>query len=343
MAEAVFDVLQFGRQTLVGTAVPTTTLFPGKADAPELDRGYQNPDEDYGRLSDENPGRGSFGARGATTRIDTEVRFEDFMHLLEMHAAGGVVPTGGPVYAWPYVTDETSQTVTPYTIEMGSVDAVQNQWRLTGCVCDELTFGFAQLAAPGAIPWTAQASILALNREPSALTTVAGTPPTAVPAPATLETAFGHLSRLYEGTTGTAFGSLAELAAHLVMFSATSRVPRVRRIYGGTSDIATGYGYPGKAGLTFTSEVKVSASAKSNVVDVFEAAQTAVQERRWRVAVAGSGSKLMNVDMRTRFRSVNLGNRDGETTYLVAGSGVYDSTLGGRLAVTPNNGVAVLP
>ena len=343
MAEAVFNVLQFGRQTLVGTAVPTTTLFPGKADPPELDRGYQNPDEDYGRLSDENPGRGSFGARGASTRIATEVRLEDFMHLLEIHAAGGIVPTGGPVYSWAYVNDETGQTITPYTIELGSVDAVQNQWRLTGCVCDELTFGFAQLAAPGASPWTAQASILALNREPSALTTVAGTPPTAVPAPATLETAYGHFSHLYEGSTATAFGSLSELAAHLIMFSATSRVPLVRRPFGGTTDVASAYGYTGKAGLTFSGEVKISASSKSSTIDVFEAAASAVQERRWRIAVVGSGSKLINTDMRVRFRSVNQGNRDGETTYLVSGSGVYDPTLGGRLAIADQNGVSVLP
>jgi hypothetical protein len=343
MAEHVFDVLQFGRQSAVGTSVATTTLFPGKAPEPELDRGYQNPDEDYGRFSEEQPGRGSFGLRGGATSIDTEVRFEDFMHLLEMHLKGSVTPTGGPVYSWLYTADETSYSVKPYTIEMGSVDTAQDQYRLTGCVCDELAFGFDQLAAPGAQPWTATASILALNREVAALSVVAGTPTTAVQAPTTLETAFGHFSIIKEGATSVAFGSLSELSSHLIMFRATSKVPYVRRAYGGATDIAVGYGYSAKASVEFEAELKVSSSAKSNVVDIYDTAATAVQERRWRLVVAGSGSKALTTDMRVRFRTVGRGNRDGEATYLVAGSGVYDATLGGRIAVTSANGVATLP
>ena len=77
MAEKVYDVIQFGRQTLVGTAVAATTRFPGKADAPELDRSYRNPEEDYGSMSDEQPGRGAYGTRGASTRLSGDVRFED--------------------------------------------------------------------------------------------------------------------------------------------------------------------------------------------------------------------------------------------------------------------------
>jgi hypothetical protein len=47
--------------------------------------------------------------------------------------------------------------------------------------------------------------------------------------------------------------------------------------------------------------------------------------------------------MRVRLRTVGRGNRDGESTYLVQGSCVYDATLGSRLGITVANAIATLP
>ena len=90
MPQMVYDKIQLGRQTTTVTAVAATTVFPGKADAPELDRGYRNPDEDYGIEDDETAGRGAMGLRGASTRITGDVTDSDFMHFLEMHHAGTI-------------------------------------------------------------------------------------------------------------------------------------------------------------------------------------------------------------------------------------------------------------
>jgi hypothetical protein len=343
MADMAYDIIQLGRQSDVVTAVAASTRFPGKAQAPELDRSYRNPDEDWGTMSDEQPGRGAYGARGASTRLSADVRFEDIMHLLEMHLAGDVSPSVATgLYTWPYVADETASTTKFYTIELGSEDA-SDQWRLYGCCADELTLGFDQLSAPGNAPWTADASILALDREIHALTTVAGTPPTQLPAPTILETVEGHLTTLSEGATSEAFASLSEISSSLVMFRVTSSRPYVRRIYGGTTDIATGYGLSGKAGATFEAEVKISSGTKTKIHDTFNASGSPVTEKRWRLRAGGSGSKTLITDARVRYRVVGRGERDGEPVYAIQGSMVRDATLGGRVQVQVQNAITVLP
>ncbi len=100
MSEIVFDRLQLGLQTgtpaAPGAAVAATILFPidaGLIDA-ELDRGYESPDEDFGMLARHQPGRGSYGLRGAQVPLTFVARFEDIMRFLEMRLAGGIVPSG---------------------------------------------------------------------------------------------------------------------------------------------------------------------------------------------------------------------------------------------------------
>ena len=51
----------------------------------------------------------------------------------------------------------------------------------------------------------------------------------------------------------------------------------------------------------------------------------------------------MTIDFRCRFRSVNIGDQDGERLYAVNGVWVYDSTLGGRGKFTLANAVATIP
>ena len=335
MAQKVFDKIQFGRQSALTTAVAATTVYPGKATTWDLDRGYNNPDEDFGRLDDEQPGRGTFGLRGAAWAIESELRFEDYMHWPEMHMAGGVTPTGVGPYTWTHTSDSTSLTPKPYTIQMGSEDA-NDQWQLHGCLATELSMGFDALTAPGNAPWRVTASGIALNRAISALTA-------ALSAPATLETAEGHLTIVKEGTTATAFGSLTELSASLVSFRFTSTVPYVLLPYGSTSDTATDRGVEGKAGVTFEAGLKIGATSKSNVHDIYNTSGSTVQERRWSIVVAGSGTKTLTVNARVRFRTVDRGERNGEAIYQIAGSMVYDSTLAGRLQLVGVNSVSVIP
>lgn len=336
MAQLAFDKIQLGRQSVLVTPVAATTGFPGKATSWALDRGYNNPDEDWGRLSDEQPGRGLFGLRGAAWALAGQVRFEDYMHLLEMHVAGGVIPTGAGPYTYTHTADELGLTPKPYTIEMGS-ETSQDQWRLTGALIRELSLGFDALTAPGNAPWTADANGVALDRSITALTP-------AISAPATLETAEGHLTTISEGPTATAFASLPELSATLVNFRFASTVPYSLLAYGSASgDTAIDRGVEGKAGVTFEAGLRVTASTKSNVHDIYNTAGSSVQERRWRIRVAGSGTKTLTTDGRVRFRTVDRADRNGEAIYSIAGSFVYDPSLAARLQVIGVNSVSTIP
>lgn len=335
MSQMVYDKIQLGTQTVDGTPVAATTVFPGKAAAPELDRGYRNPDEDYGIEDDEFAGRGAMGLRGASTSITGDVCDSDFMHILEMHHAGGISPTGTDPYTWVYTANTTTDTAKRKTIELGS-ETAQDQWRLTGCLVDELTAGFDALEAPGNMPWTFDASVVALDRSITALTG-------ALSAPAARETFEGHLTTLAEGTVGTAFGSLSPLTASLVMFRYTSRRPWVRLPYGSASDVASAYGISEKSGITFEAQIKIGSTAKTDIHDNFNASGSPITEKRWRLVSSGSGTKTLTTDFRCRYRVVGRAERNGEAVYGIQGSMVKDATLGGRIQTTIVNSTLILP
>lgn len=288
MAEKVFDTIQLGRESVVGTEVNATTVYPGKSTGPDLDRGYLNPDEDYGIISDSYPGRASFGLRGSSSSIESPVRFEDIGHFLSMHLTAYDAPTGGGPYVYTWAANETSVTdVDTYTVEMGSEDAL-DQYTLTGCVVPELTLGFDDLTAPGNSPWTMSAQLEGFDRAIKAMT--AGQS-----APTGMETCEGHFTQLYEGTTSTAFASLVELSASLKMFRLTSNVPYVRRAYGAAaSDKAVAWGLSGKGSATFEAAIKVGATAGADISDIYNFASAQVQERRWRIKINGSSLVTQN-------------------------------------------------
>ena len=287
MAEKVFDTIQLGRESVVGTEVAATTVYPGKSTGPDLDRGYLNPDEDYGIISDSYPGRGSFGLRGSSSSIESPVRFEDIGHFLSMHLTEYTAPSGGGPYVYTHAANETDTPISTYTVEMGSEDA-NDQYTLTGCVVPELTLGFDDLTAPGNSPWTLSAQLEGFDREIKAMT--AGQS-----APTGMETVEGQFTQLFQGTTGTAFGSLVELSASLKMFRLTSNVPWVRRAYGAASgDKAVAWGLSGKGSATFEAAIKVSSSSAADISDIFNFASAQVQERRWRIKANGSSLVTQN-------------------------------------------------
>ena len=146
-SESVFNLIQFGAQSGTayspGSAVPATVLVP--VDSPvtfDLDRASQFPKQDRGRNVRNSAGQGYNGIRGAGCTLPTQVSFEYLMDFLEMHACGGVVPTGGPAYVWTYPFEALTPTTVPRTIEGGNTDASQTQMQLSSCLVDQLTMGF---------------------------------------------------------------------------------------------------------------------------------------------------------------------------------------------------------
>ncbi len=343
MSEGIFNIVQLGRQADVATAVAATTVFPVDAGflGFELDRASESPDEDFGSPSREYPGRGSTGVRWATASLPFVARFEDFIHVLEMHVdtIGTPVGTASP-YVYTRTYDETtnifSSAVKPYTLQYGVRSSTQDEWRAIGVVADSLELGFDALSAPGNMMWKGTLGLVALTREPSTITP-------ALSPPSVLETMEGHRTTFTEGSTSTAFGSLTANTATLKQFSLRSGVSAVGRAYGGATDKASSIGRSAKGEIGFDALVAINSTTKSDILDIFEVSGDLVTERRWRLAVAGTGVNALTIDFRCRYTAVQVGDHEDERLYAVTGVWVYDSTLGGRGTFTLTNAVATIP
>jgi hypothetical protein len=323
--ELVFEVCQIGREGAGAEGTPVAAVTRLAVDPgvyPELDRGHSSPEEDYGGLSRHRPGRGVTGLRQATFPLNGELTFEQIMYLLECHAAGSVVPTGaGADKSWEYRSDEAADTLRGLTVEEG--DDLQG-WRMPGSFAQDLELSFDALSVPGASPWRFAASMVARDRLANALTP-------ALVVPGELESALGHLTQLFEDSTSVTFGSAPELSAHLISYQLRSGIGGVLRGYGGTSDVPTGRGRA-RRGPTFEALVKQSASSKSRIADIFLAAGSRPQERRWRIKATGTiipttaVAKSFTIDHRVRFIAKQIAERDGERVYRVQGECIYDSS-----------------
>lgn len=340
MSEGIYQVVQFGRQANVATAVAATTVFPSDAGFMgfELDRAVESPDEDTGSASRERPSRGSYGVRWATASMPFVARFEDLMHVFEAHVGGtSGTPTGtASPYTYTYTFDDTSDTLKPYTVEYGVDGTTNDEWRAYGAYINELELGFDALTTPGNSMWKGTASWVALTREQNALTG-------SLSAPSTLETLEGHLSTVQEGAAGTAFASLGTATATLKQFTFRSTINAIGRAYGGSSDVAASVGRSGKGEVGFDALLAINSTTKSDIHDIFTESGGLVTDRRWRITVAGSSSKSLNIDFKARLTKVDRGDSNGERLYAVSGVWVYDATLGGRGQFTLKNGVASIP
>lgn len=341
MSENVFNIVQLGSQggsfTAPGSAAAATFLYPVEQPIDmTLDRASQFPKQDVGRNVRNRAGAGFHGMRGSTTTLAAQVRFEDVMDILEMSFAGGITPTGSGPYVWVYPFEGGTPTVIPYTIEGGNTDAAQAQMRMVSCLVNQLTIGFSNITAPGASPWTLSAEVFGFDREINDLTAD-------LTARSGLELVQGHLTRLYEGPTGTAFASLTELASSIKSFSATFNTNLARRAYGSASDVASKFGYTDQKNGTFEMSVAISSGAKSDFHDIWNAAAPAsLGERRWRLKAAGTGTKVFILDLRAGIMAVPYDEADGERLFKVTGEIVDDTDLTGPAAISVTNSIAAL-
>ena len=345
MSEGVYNSVQFGRQSSVGTAVAATTVFPVDQGflGFNLDRAMESPDEDFGSTSREQTGRASNGVRWATASLPFIGRFQDIVHPLEMHfaAISGGTPTGtASPYTYAYVPDESANALSAalktYTMEYGVAGSTQDEWQAKGVIADGFTFGFDQLTAPGNSMWKGTLNLVGIDRANSSMTG-------ALSAPATLETMEGHLTTINEGPVGTAFASLAALGSSLRQFHFNSTLSAVGRPYGGASDTVTAIGRSAKGNIDFDAMLAISSTAKTDIMDIYNVSGSVVTERRWRITCTGSGVNSFVLDARVRFKAVDLGDSNGEHIYSITGHFVKDATLAGRAKVTLQNAVATIP
>jgi hypothetical protein len=340
MTEAVFNKVQLGQQSAVGTAVATTTVFPVDAgfEGFELDRAQESPNEDFGSSSREMAGRASTGLRGITGSLPFTGRFQDFMHVQQMHFDTATTAGAGP-YTHTTIFDDSgaalSAALKPYTFHYGVIGSTQDEWKATGVIATGLDFGFDALSAPGNSMWKGTLNLIGLDRVNATMTA-------AQTAPATLETMEGHKTVITDGSTSTAFASLASLAG-LRAFSFSSELNATLRAYGGTTDIATVIGQSDKGNVEFDAMIAIASGAKTSLIDVYEVAGEVVTERRFRVTIDGTGNNVATLDFRARFNAVNVGTDNGERLYAAHGVFVYDATLASRAKWITTNDVATIP
>lgn len=342
-SENVFNILGFGRQSgdfySPGASVPTTVLYPVESPVTfELDRGSAYPKQDRGRNVRNNRDSGYYGVRGASTSLESQVRFEDVMDILEMIYAGDISPAslGGGLYRWDYPFEAGAPTVVPYTFEGGNIDNDDAQMRLVSCLVSQITIGFPSITAPGAAPWTLSADIIAFDREVAEVTD-------AIEARDNLEVVQGHLTQLFEGDTSEAYAALAELVGSLKSFTMTPNRSLVARAYGGNDDLPTAFGVTDTSNGTFEMAVGISPTSRSDFHDIWNAsAPTPIGEKRIRLIAAGSGGRSFRVDGRVGLMGVPYDEADGERLFKVTGEFVDDDALDASHQISVTNTVATL-
>ena len=333
MSELVFHKIQLGTEVTEGTAVAATAVYPCDPGAvTEIDRSPQDPVEDYGHISEQHAGRGAYGVRLAKLTLPSLMRFEDIIRLFDMGIQGGVTPAsaGGGYWTWTYTADDSADSLKSRTLEEGTTD--QQAWRISGALIDQLTLEFGPISAPGEFPWKVSAELIGRDKQPISFT--AG-----LAAPSNLETMQGLTTTVAIGSNSVAFASLPALSASLIQYKLNVNNNIKMRIYGGTTDTATAHGRLHRQ-ISVDAQVKMSATTKNVLYDIFNAAQTAAIEQRWRVSCVGSGSNGMTIDHRVRYSAIPLGERDGEQVYSISGKAVRDDTLGSDLAIAVTNAIA---
>lgn len=327
--ERSLHLTQIGKEVTHGTAVAATAVLNMEsAGILNLDRQGSSPQEDYSSLVANQPGRGSYGVRAATLQQRGVVRFEDYLQFLFSGVEGGITPTGVGPYVWAFTRDATGDTLQSRTIEEG--DNIQ-AYKMSYGLITQHKVSFSELTAPGHSEWQLEADWLGQDK---VATTFTGSVASIVGA----ETAMGHLTQLMWGDTATAFASLTEqvgiLAADITIPSGV-----VARKQGGTTDTFDTHGRQAtKVNGNLT--LYQTAGTKTALFDVFTAAGSVMTEKRARIKVSGSGTKVITWDMRLRLHAVPVAESNGATIYRAEFESVYDSTLASDLVVTVTNSVA---
>ena len=304
--ERSLHLTQFGQEVTHGTPVACTAVIPGfSTGIAELDRSPSKINEDYGELAMNEPYRGYYGSRIAKLPFRGDLTFENCMHHFGAAIAGGVTPTltATGVYLWTYLADLTADTLDSKTIKEGDN---LTAYQMSYAMAESLRLSFSTLGAPGNSPWQIDANYIGQDKSPATFDAGAVTPT----AP---ETVMGHLTRLYLGTTSTAWASLTEQVG-LLAVDQTIPTGVTPRIYGAGSDV---FQFHGRQKPDPTGNWTLFATA-STLANLFSPFQT------------NAGSPVM-AEFRARLQALGgqiSGTNDGQTITITG------SPTGGTFTLT---------
>jgi len=132
--------IQFGRESVVGTAVPATVIWRGPFSNLEDGRTIVNVDENVGLLINAERTYTS-GLLGRLSMPATELTFAQVPHILEA-GVKTATPTGTNPYVYTYAfpTDNTVNTIKTYTIEAANAIVTADYREMAYSFVEEFTF-----------------------------------------------------------------------------------------------------------------------------------------------------------------------------------------------------------
>ncbi len=338
--ERSLHIVQMGKETTHGTAVPATQRLAGfSTGIANLDRSASKVSEDFGDLAQNEPGRGYYGVRLAKMPYRSDLKFEECIRLFGAGIEGGVTPStiATGVYSWPFLMDLSSDTLDSLTLEEG--DNIQ-AYQLAYGLVESYRLSYNALAAPGNSPWLLEANFIGQDMVPISFTG-------SISVVANAETPMGHLTRAYIGDTSTVWGSLAEQVG-LLAFDITIPTGVVPRVYGAATDTFLTHGRA-KRDPTGTATFYQTASTKTALYDpfrLFTGGSPVMVEKRLRIQATGglidmTHHKQFTLDTRFRFADVpHVEDANGATVYGGKIELVNDGTLGSDLLITVQNAIA---
>ena len=338
--ERSLHIVQVGAETVHGTPVAATQRLAGfSTGIANLDRSPSKVSEDFGDLTQNEPGRGYYGVRLAKMPYRSDLKYEECIRLFAAGIEGGVTPStvASGVYSWAFLGDLNADSLTSLTIEEG--DNIQAYQMAYGLV-ESYRLSYNALAAPGNSPWQIEANFIGQDMVPISFTG-------SVSVVANAETPMGHLTRAYIGTTSTVWGSLSEQIG-LLAFDITLPTGVVPRVYGAATDTFLTHGRA-KRDPTGTMTFYQTSSTKSALFDpfrTFTGGSPVMVEFRLRIQAIGgiiatTYHKQFTLDTRFRFAEVpHQEDANGATVYAGRIELVNDATLGSDHLITVQNGIA---
>jgi len=319
------NMIQLGRETVKGTAVPATVVYRGPAASIEDGSDVVMADENIGLIA---PSERSYIPKIAARLAmpDTEATFEQLPHLLEASWMTAT-PTGLGPYVYAYVKPyDAAGAIKTYTVETGNkID--------DGGDAAEMAYAFIEdwtLSGKANEPWKMAANWVGRQRNSATLT--------ALSVAAVEEILFNKTTLKIDASGGT-IGTTA-IAGVLVDFSLSDK-SGLQPVF--TADGALYFtAHKSVAGeMTGTLTLEMNSDDKVAALRTAKEAQTV---QLIRLAASGSASRAITVDVAAKLTKIGtIQNSDGNTTVQVEFKGVYSSTDALYAEIEVTNTLATLP
>lgn len=317
--------IQFGRETVQGTAVAATKVFRGNFAMLEDQTDKKVITEQIGQLV--TPERRYVSKIGARLAIpSTSLTFEQLPDFLE-GAVKTVTPTGvGPyVRVYPIPVDGSVNTIKTYTIEAGNTQVPTDTQEMSYSYVDEL-----ELSGKAGEPWMINATWIGRQLTPATFTA-------ALAAPTVTDALFTN-TKLYIDDSGGTIGTTQKLGTLI-----GARI----RLRSGILQVPGGDGVqyfraikPGRPEVDFSITIEVESSS---LIATERAKWVTDSTRLVRLLIDHGTNNKIQFDLAGVYDKIgNYENNEGNTVVTLDGHAIVDTTSSLFFSASVTNNVALL-